>query len=69
MEHATIILNKGGRIMYTVLIISVIIVIVVLVLSVLTTSKAYQFKHTIDPIESSSEETRESENEEPGKNK
>lgn len=57
--------------MYTVLIISVIIVIVVLVLSVLTTSKAYQFKHTIDPIESSSEETRAStsENEEPAKNK
>ena len=36
--------------MYTVLIISVIIVIVVLVLSVVTTSKAYQFKHTVDPV-------------------
>jgi uncharacterized protein YpmB len=36
--------------MYTVLIISVIIVIIVLVLSVVTTSKAYQYKHTVDPI-------------------
>lgn len=38
--------------MYTVLVISVIIVIVVLLLAVLTTSKAYQYKHTVDPIES-----------------
>ena len=38
--------------MYTVLIISVIIVIVVLVLSVITTSKAYQYKHTVDPVDS-----------------
>lgn len=37
--------------MYTVLIISVIIVIIVLVLSVVTTSKAYQYKHTVDPID------------------
>ncbi|WP_079510163.1 YtzI protein [Mesobacillus jeotgali] len=41
--------------MYTVLIISIIIVIVVLVLSVLTTSKAYQYKHTVDPIENNSD--------------
>jgi uncharacterized protein YpmB len=39
--------------MYTVLIISVIIVIIVLILSVVTTSKAYQYKHTVDPIDSS----------------
>ncbi|MEC2077807.1 YtzI protein [Metabacillus fastidiosus] len=39
--------------MTTVFIISIIIVIVVLVLSVLTTSKAYQFKHTIDSIDES----------------
>lgn len=39
--------------MYTVLIISIIIVFVVLVLSVVTTSKAYQYKHTVDPLESS----------------
>ncbi|MBG9542562.1 YtzI protein [Cytobacillus firmus] len=37
--------------MYTVLVISIIIVIVVLLLSVITTSKAYQFKHTVDPID------------------
>jgi cell division protein FtsL len=38
--------------MYTVLMISVIIVIIVLVLSVVTTSKAYKFKHTVDPVDS-----------------
>lgn len=38
--------------MYTVLIISIIIVITVLVLSVVTTSKAYQYKHTVDPLKS-----------------
>lgn len=32
-----------------IIIIAILIVIAVLVLSVLTTSKAYQFKHTIDP--------------------
>ncbi|MET3697164.1 tumor necrosis factor receptor superfamily member 19 [Bacillus oleivorans] len=37
--------------MYTILIICVIIVIVVLLLAVLTTSKAYQYKHTVDPLE------------------
>ncbi|GAM16437.1 YtzI protein [Mesobacillus selenatarsenatis] len=37
--------------MYTVLIISVIIVIIVLILSVVTTSKAYQYKHTVDPVD------------------
>ncbi|MBX9973436.1 YtzI protein [Cytobacillus firmus] len=37
--------------MYTVLVISIIIVIVVLLLSVITTSKAYKFKHTVDPID------------------
>ncbi|WP_226677641.1 YtzI protein [Mesobacillus jeotgali] len=40
--------------MYTVLIISVIIVIIVLILSVVTTSKAYQYKHTVDPIDQNS---------------
>lgn len=44
--------------MYTVLIISVIIVIIVLVLSVVTTSKAYQYKHTVDPIDSSQQESQ-----------
>jgi uncharacterized protein YpmB len=37
--------------MYTVLIISIIIVIIVLILSVVTTSKAYQYKHTVDPVD------------------
>lgn len=37
--------------MYTVLVISIIIVLVILLLSVVTTSKAYQYKHTIDPVD------------------
>lgn len=37
--------------MTAIFIICMIIVIVVLLLSVLTTSKAYSYKHTIDPIE------------------
>ena len=37
--------------MLTVLIISIIIVLIVLILAVTTTSKAYTYKHTIDPIE------------------
>ncbi|UII55302.1 YtzI protein [Cytobacillus spongiae] len=37
--------------MTVVLIISVIIVLVVLLLSVLTTSKAYSYKHTVDTLE------------------
>jgi uncharacterized protein YpmB len=44
--------------MYTVLIISIIIIIVVLVLSVVTTSKAYQFKHIVDPIHSDEAENQ-----------
>lgn len=35
----------------TIIIIAVIIVIVILLLSIITTNKAYQYKHTIDPIE------------------
>lgn len=37
--------------MLTVLIICVVIVIVVLLLAVLTTSKAYSYKHSVDPVE------------------
>jgi hypothetical protein len=37
--------------MLTVLIISIIIVLIVLILAVTTTSKAYTYKHTVDPIE------------------
>ncbi|WP_449622657.1 YtzI protein [Robertmurraya sp. Marseille-Q9965] len=35
----------------SVLIICIVIVIVVLLLAVLTTSKAYSYKHSVDPIE------------------
>ncbi|WNS74682.1 YtzI protein [Bacillus sp. DTU_2020_1000418_1_SI_GHA_SEK_038] len=38
--------------MITVLAISVIIVAIVIVLAVVTTSKAYMFKHTVDSIDS-----------------
>ncbi|MCM3665938.1 YtzI protein [Mesobacillus subterraneus] len=57
--------------MYTVLIISVIIVIIVLVLSVVTTSKAYQYKHTVDPIDNRHPESQSTagETETDGKNK
>ncbi|MEH7304339.1 YtzI protein [Neobacillus drentensis] len=37
--------------MYVVAVICIIIVIVVLLLAVGTTSKAYTYKHTVDPIE------------------
>ncbi|MBA2871838.1 cell division protein FtsL [Anoxybacillus calidus] len=37
--------------MFTILVICIIIVIIVLVLSVATTSKAYQYKHTVDPLD------------------
>ncbi|MFC3884732.1 YtzI protein [Bacillus songklensis] len=37
--------------MYTVLIICIVIVIVILLLSVLTTSKAYDYKHTVDSLD------------------
>ncbi|MFB6467580.1 YtzI protein [Cytobacillus sp. Hz8] len=37
--------------MKIILIISIIIVLVVLLLAVLTTSKAYTYKHTVDPLE------------------
>jgi len=37
--------------MYTVLVFCIVIVIIVLLLAVLTTSKAYSYKHTVDPLE------------------
>jgi flagellar basal body-associated protein FliL len=37
--------------MYTVLVVCIIIVVIVLLLAALTTSKAYSYKHTVDPIE------------------
>jgi hydrogenase-4 membrane subunit HyfE len=42
---------KRREIMYIILIISIIIVLAVLLLSVVTTSKAYTYKHTVDPID------------------
>jgi TM2 domain-containing membrane protein YozV len=43
--------TEGGKNMITIMVVGIIIVIVVLLLSVLTTSKAYTFKHTVDPLE------------------
>jgi hypothetical protein len=43
--------EKGEETMYTVLVVCVIIVVIVLLLAALTTSKAYSYKHTVDPIE------------------
>ncbi|WP_108672227.1 YtzI protein [Peribacillus acanthi] len=37
--------------MMYILVIAIIIIFIVLILSVLTTSKAYDFKHTVDPID------------------
>jgi cell division protein FtsL len=50
--------------MYTVAVICIIIVIVVLILSVVTTSKAYTYKHTVDPLDDNlnlDQETKEDE--------
>ena len=47
--------------MYAVLIISIIIVIVVLILAVMTTSKAYTYKHTVDPLDDHSNNQNEAE--------
>jgi uncharacterized protein YxeA len=37
--------------MLTILVVCIVIVIVVLLLAAITTSKAYSYKHTVDPIE------------------
>ncbi len=37
--------------MFKILIITIIIIAVVLILSLVTTSKAYDYKHTVDPLE------------------
>lgn len=44
-------MSRGGKSLKVVMVISIIIVVVVLVLAVLTTGKAYSYKHTIDPID------------------
>jgi flagellar basal body-associated protein FliL len=43
--------NTRGENMYTIFVISIVIIIVVLLLAVITTSKAYSFKHTVDPLD------------------
>jgi uncharacterized protein YpmB len=37
--------------MSTIFVVCIVIVIIVLLLSVITTSKAYSYKHTVDPLE------------------
>jgi len=37
--------------MYTIFVVCIVIVLIVLLLAVLTTSKAYSYKHTVDPLE------------------
>ncbi|WP_019154939.1 YtzI protein [Robertmurraya massiliosenegalensis] len=53
--------------MLTVLIICIIIVIVVLLLAVLTTSKAYSYKHSVDPLEDNPHLEQDSENDKTNK--
>ena len=43
--------KRGGEKMYTIFVVSIIIIIVVLLLAVMTTSKAYSYKHTVDPLD------------------
>ncbi len=45
--------------MKTVLIISIIIIFIVIILSAVTTSKAYKFKHTVDPVPQNEKKTNE----------
>ncbi|OPX01783.1 hypothetical protein B1A75_15145 [Geobacillus sp. LEMMY01] len=42
--------KKAGVIMYWTLVVCLIIAAVVLALAVITTSKAYTYKHTVDPL-------------------
>ena len=48
-------LRRREGMLTTILIISVIIVLIVLFLAVITTSKAYSYKHTVDPISTNEE--------------
>lgn len=54
--------------MYTVFVVCIVIVIVVLLLAVLTTSKAYSFKHTVDPLENNPNIDEEQNEKESGQN-
>jgi flagellar basal body-associated protein FliL len=51
--------------MVTIIIVCIIIVIVILLLSVLTTSKAYSYKHTVDPLENNPHMNQENEHKKP----
>ncbi|WP_251554579.1 YtzI protein [Neobacillus muris] len=54
--------------MYIVIVVAVIIVLAVLLLAVLTTSKAYTVKHTIDPLENNPYINQETNGEQQNKN-
>jgi Ca2+/H+ antiporter len=49
--------------MYVVAVVCIVIVIIVLILAVGTTSKAYTYKHTVDPVENNPYLDQEKENE------
>jgi uncharacterized MAPEG superfamily protein len=55
--------------MFTILVICIIIVIIVLVLSIATTSKAYQYKHTVDPLDNNPHLQNKDENAQENNNK
>ncbi|MDR4950382.1 YtzI protein [Neobacillus cucumis] len=44
-------MKLGEKMLMGLIIVGVLIVIIVLFLSVITTSKAYTYKHTVDPLE------------------
>jgi uncharacterized protein YpmB len=50
--------------MYTVMVVGIVIVIIVLLLAVITTSKAYEYKHTVDPLENNPHIEKEDDNQE-----
>jgi uncharacterized protein YpmB len=51
--------------MTVIFIFCIVIVIIVLLLSVLTTSKAYSYKHTVDPLENNPHLNQKDEQEKP----
>lgn len=50
--------------MIALFVIGVVIILVVLILSVVTTSKAYSYKHTVDPLDNNPNLPKEKEEEE-----
>jgi cell division protein FtsL len=53
--------------MVTIITVCVVIVIIVLLLSVITTSKAYSYKHTVDPLENNPHVDQENQEKKPQK--